>query len=175
MKPWDSLNRRKPDPVARICTINARKFDGSIHRSWKADLIEETDEVFVLVGTFEHEVNHPDLGHIPIGTISHEIYWKRKSFNVFRFHEPNGDFMFFYCNVNLPPILNGDSLDYIDLDIDLLVKSGEDVRILDEEDFERNSIEMRYGDDVTSIAREAVKELKQMIRNRAYPFENLPA
>ena len=155
------------------CTINARKFDGSLHRSWNAELLEETDELFLLVGTFEREVNHPDLGHIPIGTISYEFYWKEKWFNVFRFHSPDGAFMFFYCNVNLPPVLSGDTLDYIDLDIDLLVRNRDDVRLLDEEDFESNRRIYGYGDDVIDGTSHAIDELRRMIQSAEFPFDCL--
>lgn len=136
-------------------------------------MIEETDEIFSLVGTFEKEVNHPDLGHIPIGTVSYEFYWKEKWFNVFRFHGPDGVFMFFYCNVNLPPVLSGDTLDYIDLDIDLLVRDRENVKLLDEDDFESNSRIFGYGDDVIEGASQAVEELRRMIRTAEFPFERL--
>lgn len=155
------------------CTINARKFDGSIHRSWRADLIEQTDELLVFIGTFDREIQHPDLGHIPIGTVSHEFYWKNKPFNVFRFNSPDGEFMFFYCNVNLPPVLNGEDLDYIDLDIDLLVRTKTDVEILDEEDFEKNKLLFGYDSDTITIAEDAVIELKEMIAQGSFPFETL--
>jgi len=156
------------------CRINARKFDGSIHRSWTAELIDENTELLVLVGTFENEVNHPDLGHIPVGTISREFYWKNRNFNVFRFESPDGAFMFFYCNINLPPVLENHVLDYVDLDIDLLVRGRADVKVLDEDDFEHNRKALGYGEDIVEIARSAVAELQEMISVGSFPFEELP-
>jgi protein associated with RNAse G/E len=156
------------------CRINARKFDGSIHRSWTADLVDENPDLFVLVGTFEHEVNHPDLGRIPIGTVSREFYWKNRNFNVFRFESADGAFMFFYCNINLPPVIGDRVLDYVDLDIDLLVRGRADVKILDEDDFENNRDALGYGDDIVMIAKNAVAELKEMIAAGVFPFEDLP-
>lgn len=160
--------------MASHCTINARKFDGSLHRSWSAELVEENDELYVLVGAFDREVDHPELGHIAEGTVSHEFYWKEKWFNIFRFHQPDGTFMFFYCNINLPPVFTGDTLDYVDLDIDLLVRSREDLTVLDEEDFERNRQRFGYGQEILSGASEALGELRRMIDAGAFPFDGLP-
>lgn len=160
--------------MSETCIINARKFDGSIHRSWSAELMEESDELLVFVGTFDRDVEHPDLGHIPVGTVSHEFYWKEKHFNVFRFHKPDGEFMFFYCNVNLPPTLEGNQLDYIDLDIDLLVKSKNSFRILDEDDFAMNKVILGYDDETIAAAENAVEELKRMISVGSFPFDTLP-
>jgi len=160
--------------MSETCIINARKFDGSIHRSWSAELIEETEDLLVFVGRFDREVEHPDLGHISVGTVSHEFYWKKKHFNVFRFHRPDGEFMFFYCNVNLPPTLQASQLDYVDLDIDLLVKTKNNLRILDEDEFERNRSIHNYDDATVSAAHAAIVELKEMISQGSFPFDTLP-
>src|SRR5215212_3133847 len=94
-----------------IITINSRKFDGRIHRSWKAALLEENAELYSLVGEFDEEVRHSKLGVIGRGTTSYEFYWKNEWYNVFRFHEPDGELRNFYCNINRPPQLAGDVLD----------------------------------------------------------------
>lgn len=154
----------------RIVTINARKFDRSIHRSWKCEFIEETDEIYVFYGEFEYEVNHPQLGHIKKGTQSYEYYWKDKWFNVFRFNEPDGEFRNFYCNINMPPELSGNVLDYIDLDIDVLI--GKDLihEILDREEFEINSGIYSYPAEIKIKALEATEELLYLFESKEFPF-----
>jgi protein associated with RNAse G/E len=82
--------------------------------------------------------------------------------------------MFFYCNINLPPVIGDRVLDYVDLDIDLLVRGRADVKILDEDDFENNRDALGYGDDIVMIAKNAVAELKEMIAAGVFPFEDLP-
>lgn len=156
-----------PDP--RI-TINARKFDGSIHRSWKADLIDERPDVMIFRGVFERDIEHAELGLIAGGTVSYEYYWRDEWFNVFRFHEPDGSIRNWYCNVNMPPTFNGDALDYIDLDLDLLVWDDFRVLELDREDFNANAALFGYSSEVIAKSEEALVELKRMIAAREFPF-----
>ena len=154
-----------------ITTINSRKFDNSINRSWSCRILEESEKLLIFEGIFESEITHSELGTIRPGTISYEYYWKEKWFNVFRFHEPEGDFKFFYCNINLPPIFHNRILDYIDLDIDVLVSKDFSVRILDEEEFKTNSIKFQYPNELIHKTYRSLNELLSLISQRAFPFD----
>ena len=110
--------------IIQKAVINSRKFNGKIHRSWKADLIKKQDSLLIFVGEFEKEVKHSELGVIGRGTISYEYYWLDRWYNIFKFFEPNGNLRNFYCNLNMPPEFKEGVLDYIDLDIDVLVSKN---------------------------------------------------
>lgn len=153
------------------CTINSRKGDGQIHRSWRAQLLHESDELLIFEGIFEREVRHDELGVIRPGTVSLEYYWPRKTFNVFRFTEPTGELRCFYCNVNLPPTFDANTLDYVDLDIDILWTPGEDPRVLDLHEFESNSIRFGYDEATVRLAHSATQELLEMIARGNFPFD----
>lgn len=152
--------------------INSRKFDNSIHRSWKCVLLKETDEMWTFVGEFEEEVRHPKLGVIRRGTISYEYYWKQKWFNIFRFHEPEGELKFYYCNINTPPKFENDILDYIDLDIDVLVQKDFSFKILDEDEFEENSKKFAYSEDIKLKIQKSLKQLLKKIEEKSFPFDH---
>lgn len=154
-----------------LITINSRKYDGSIHRTWKAELIEENSDFYIFLGVFDFEVKHPNLGVIRRNTISYEYYWKEKWFNVFRFHEPEGDLRNFYCNVNQPPVLQDGVLDYIDLDIDLLVWKSSSYEILDMDEFEENISNYKYPVEVQDMAYSSLGDLIAMIENCVFPFD----
>lgn len=151
-------------------TINARKFDGRIHRTWQAELIESDGELLVFEGVFDKTITHSDLGVIRPGTVSIEYYWLSRHFNVFRFIEPEGHLKCFYCNVNLPPVFNDGVLDYVDLDIDVLYVPGVDPKVLDELEFTRNAERYGYGDEVISIAKGGLQEVLEMIDLGHFPF-----
>ncbi|MBC7900349.1 MAG: DUF402 domain-containing protein, partial [Saprospiraceae bacterium] len=131
-----------------IITVNSRKYDLSIRRSWNCRLAERLDPLLTFVGEFETDVNHPDLGFIRRGTVSYEYYWLGRWYNVFRFHEPGGEFRNFYCNINMPPSFENNVLDYVDLDIDILVWEDGSYKILDLEEFETNAVKYKYPGDV---------------------------
>jgi protein associated with RNAse G/E len=151
-------------------TINSRKFDGTIHKTWTAKLIEQKNTLLTFVGEFEKEVNHKQLGLIRRGTISYEFYWLDAWFNIFRFHEPDGSLRNFYCNINMPPNFEGDVLDYVDLDIDVLIWKDFSIQILDTAEFLENSQKYNYSEEVKNKANEGVKKILEIIENREFPF-----
>jgi protein associated with RNAse G/E len=153
-----------------MITINSRKYDGAIHRSWQADLVDTRLELIVLKGVFENTVKHAELGTIEKDTVSHEYYWLNAWYNIFKFESPEGRLRNFYCNITLPPSFDGESLDFIDLDIDLLVDEKWSVRILDEQEFETNCRRFRYSDTVIDKVHTNVRILEHMIKTREFPF-----
>ena len=154
-----------------IVTINSRKFDGKIHRSWQAKLIEQKNSLLTFIGVFEKEINHAHLGVIGRGTVSYEFYWLNRCYNVFRFHEPSGKFRNFYCNINLPPKFENNVLDYIDLDLDLLVWQDFSFQILDSEEFKKNVIKFSYPNSIRQKVEKNLTELIHLIENRKFPFD----
>lgn len=154
-----------------LITINSRKFDGKIRRSWKAELLEETEKFYLLVGEFDEEVKHPKLGVIRRGTISYEFYWKNEWYNVFRFHEPDGELRNFYCNINRPPQFAGDVLDYIDLEIDILVWRDFSIEILDLDEYEESARKFNFSGEIKRRVEASLNNLLQMIKERQFPFD----
>ncbi len=156
----------------KTITINSRKFDGKIHRSWNAELIEQKDSLLMFVGKFDQDVEHSHLGIIRRGTISYEYYWLERWYNIFRFHQPDGDLRNFYCNVNLPPKFENGVLDYVDLDIDVLVWQDCSLFVLDLDEFAENTKKYGYPTEICDKAKESLAELKIMIEKKLFPFSS---
>ncbi len=157
----------------RVFTINSLKFDGKIHRSWKATLIRETQELIIFRGVFHKEIKHSHLGVIRRGTISYEYYWKKCWYNVFRFHEPEGDLRNFYCNINQPLVIENDLLSYIDLDIDVLLWKDWTFEILDLDEFQKNARIFNYSAELQNQVWQTLDKLLKLIKNKDFPF-NIP-
>lgn len=154
----------------KIFTINSRKYDGKIHRTWNAKFIKQENLLLTFVGEFEKEITHSHLGVIRRGTVSYEFYWLDRWYNIFRFHEPNGDLRNFYCNINMPPTFINGILDYVDLDIDILVWNDYSFEILDVDEFEENSVKFKYSLEIQNEVHKSLAELKNMIENKLFPF-----
>ena len=148
------------------------KYDGLLHRTWPAELVRQEGSLIVLDAKFSAEVIHDLLGTIASGTHSLEYYWLDRWYNIFRFAEPSGSLRNYYCNVNVPPTFDGETLSYVDLDLDILVEPDLSYRILDVEDFERNAEAYSYSVEVKANAHRAVTELVSMIENHAFPFDS---
>ena len=152
-------------------TINSRKYDQRIRRSWHAELIESMGSMLVFVGEFDRDVSHNDLGFIPSGTISYEYYWLDRWHNVFRFLLPDGALRNYYCNVNMPPTFENGVLDYIDLDIDLLVWPDRHHNILDMDEFEENAALFGYTGAIRTQALDSLAALIEAKDARKFPFD----
>lgn len=151
--------------------INARKFDNRIHRSWSCRLIEKKGSLLTFIGEFEKQVIHKDLGVIRPKTISYEFYWMDRFYNIFRFHEPEGNLRNFYCNINLPPTFANGVLDYIDLDIDVIVWKNLEYKILDLDEFKDHSEKFSYPAEIIKIAERTLNQLLELIEKRSFPFD----
>ena len=151
--------------------VRACKYDGAEHRRWPATIVRQEGSLLVLDAKFDREIQHDLLGTIPSGTASTEYYWLDRWYNVFRFTPPQSNRKTYYCNLNIPPTFDGQTLSYIDLDIDLLVESDFRYRVLDLEEFERNATRYDYSNEVRLNAEKALDELITLIESRAFPFD----
>ena len=152
-----------------MITVNSRKLDGTIRRTWNCELVERLGSLLVCVGTFDSDVRHPELGHIVAGTLSHEYYWLDRWYSIFRFHEPSGSLRNFYCNLNMPPRFADGVLDYIDLDIDVVVWPDFSYRVLDRDDYEQNARLLGYSDEVKEKVEATLKELLEHVESKDLP------
>ena len=156
----------------RSIIVRAHKYDGNEHRRWPALLAEQTGSLLVLDAVFEEDIEHDLLGKVASGTISIEYYWLDRWYNVFRFCDREGKVQNFYCNVTMPPSLDGGVLSYVDLDIDVLVKPDFSYRVLDLDDFEENASRYGYSAEVQEKAHAALSELIALIETRSFPFDD---
>ena len=153
-----------------MITVRACKYDGSEHRRWLATVVKQEASLLVLDASFSEEISHEFLGTIVSGTRSIEYYWLDRWYNVFRFSQPNGELRIYYCNVNIPPKFDGQTLSYVDLDIDILVEPDLTYRVVDLKDFEQNARRYDYSAEVQTKASRALIELIDLIESRAFPF-----
>lgn len=154
-------------------TTISRKFDGIIHRTWEAELIDETESWWLFLGKFSKTIFHDQIGIIKRNTISLEYFWKDKNYNIFKFYEPDGEFRNFYCNISLPPIISESTLDYVDLDIDVVVWADFSYEILDRDEFEVNSRLYRYPHNFQTLVEKSLNELLNLIQRRDFPFDSV--
>jgi protein associated with RNAse G/E len=153
-----------------LITVRVLKYDGTEYRRWNARMEQHEDSLLVLDAEFESDVQHQLLGDIQSGMRSVEYYWLDRWYNIFRFLNEDGQTRLFYCNVNMPPTFDGDTLSYIDLDIDVLVQPDLSYQILDLEEFQANAVRFSYSSEVKSSAHDAVGEVISMIEARQFPF-----
>ncbi len=158
MKPGDEI------------TVNSRRYDNSLKKSWKCRITDIKCNALTLVGEFVGDVTHPDLGKILSGSLSTEYFWLDRWYNIFRFDEPDGTFRNWYCNICMPPTLGVNVLDYVDLDVDVVIWPDRNVLIHDEDEYRQNSAKFAYSEEVQACVGTALRELLELYGNREPPF-----
>jgi protein associated with RNAse G/E len=153
--------------VVRSC-----KHDGRVSRMWPARIARLEDSLIVLEAFFAEEIRHALIGTIEAGTLSTEYFWTDRWYSIFRFQTPDGKLLKFYCNVNTPPTLESGALTFVDLDVDVLVQPDYSFEVLDEDEFERHAELYQYPAVYRSNVQEALDELRHLIENRQFPFND---
>ncbi|MDT7540312.1 MAG: uncharacterized protein QOE33_216 [Acidobacteriota bacterium] len=151
-------------------TVRALKYDGRLHREWRARVVRTEGPLVVVEGEFEETVEHAQLGTIARGTVSTEHFWTDRWHSIFRFREPGGRLRNYYCNVNRPASFDGQLLTFVDLDIDVLVAPDKTFRVLDEDEFKANAARYDYSREVRERVPLALAELIELIERREFPF-----
>ena len=151
-------------------TVISRNYDLTIKRTWKAKLVRDESPLIELIGEFDQDVEHSNLGLISYGTVSYEYYWIDRWYNIFRFQEAKGKLRNYYCNIAMPPTLRNRTLDYVDLDVDILVWPDRSFEILDLDEFQENSVRFGYSDAIRTSVHELVSELTEMLQSDTFPF-----
>ncbi len=156
-----------------IYTVNSKSFDRKVKRSWTAEMVESSRELLLLKGVFEQTVDHPALGEIAAGTLSFEYFWPDRWYNIFKFHHPNGKFRNFYCNIALPPFIGEGLVEFIDLDLDVMVDSEGGIYVLDEDEFAENAARYAYPREVTETVPKVLASLLRIVQEHKFPFDDL--
>jgi uncharacterized protein len=156
---------------AQSVTVRSLKHDGRLHRSWRAHVERREGPLVILDAFFAEEVRHPVLGTIEAGTHSREFFWTDRWYSVFRFGGRGGRLLCFYCNVNTPARLEGDTLSFVDLDVDVLVRPDFTFDVLDEDEFEANAHLFGYTEELRARVRDSLDELLKLIKSRQFPFD----
>ena len=154
--------------------IYATNYDGSDHWRHPAWLVSAEDGLVVTRTEPGLEVAHERGVWVdPFSTRGH--YWPDRWYNVIRLDEPDRGLNGYYCNVATPAEFDGETLRYVDLQLDVRVFVEADGswtrRLLDEDEFEAARRRYAYPDEMVARARSAVDELIALVEARAFPFD----
>ena len=102
---------------------------------------------------------------------SYAHFWQDRWYNVFRLAEPGAETALWYCNVTTPPEFGDGEIRYIDLDLDVTVRAGGTIELLDVDEFEEHRLEYGYPPDVVAQAQAAAGELSTLAQRHQFPFD----
>lgn len=155
-------------------TINSRSYDGALKRSWTCDLVESRPNSIELHGSFAEPIVHPNLGTVEAGTVSKEKFYFDRWYNYFVFENKAGILRNYYINICLPPEIGYRTIDYVDLDIDIVLWPNGEISTLDMDEFESNAVKFGYPDEIREGALKTMETLQEILNDR-YPRSLRPA
>jgi uncharacterized protein len=151
--------------------ILSLKFDQKPHYTWPADLVSDDGECLFLSSIIGGTLIHYTRGfQEPQNLPSDMTFWRGRWYNVFRNYDPNYRLRNFYCNVGMPLEIEGDTIKYVDLDLDVRVYPDGSFELLDEDEFALHTVQYNYPQWVQQNAWQAVDEIKAMATAREGPF-----
>ncbi|MCK9493970.1 MAG: DUF402 domain-containing protein [Dehalococcoidia bacterium] len=173
--------------------VLSTKYDGSPHYDYWARLIDQHGSVIRVVS----EAGTPTSGYRGNGVLRSgmtQLFFTDRWYNVFHNYDPVGRLgMHWYANIGTPARIEGDTLHWIDLDLDLMctntLKSplagqrrwhrpganGDGdawVFVDDEDEFAEHREQMAYPLDVVEHAEAALEELLALSHDFAFPLDH---
>jgi protein associated with RNAse G/E len=140
-------------PRRRLLRVQSTKFDGSLHNDYEGELLDGLDD--------------------PEGPLRLLVFWPGRDvwWNVFHNHEPAGRRGFVsYANVSTPAELDGETVRWVDLDLDVVVMPDR-VELDDEYEFEAHRVRYAYPPEIEQRARAAASELLALAARLDPPFD----
>jgi hypothetical protein len=147
-----------------------RKFDGSGKGPWHGDLVEETADGWLVV--FYERPAHHVRGEPVVYAL--QYFSPERPLVVLVNFDGVGRILEYQCDASFPATISSGRIDYVDLDLDMMI-DGEGVVIdRDFDQFEERRVTMHYSDEAVTLAHEGLALAHDLLERRATPFDGSP-
>lgn len=157
----------------RRVRIASTKYDGSFHYEYDAYLIDVVGpaiRVWVDTGTYWR-------GYRGEGLTRHgetAIFFTDRWYNIRHMHPPDatmrGVRTLTYVNLALPARFDGDTLRWVDLDVDV-IREADRVVIDDEDEFTEHIDSFGYPAELVAQVRQTTSEVTELLYRGAFPLD----
>lgn len=148
--------------------IQSFKHNEQVHRIWRHTKIVEANDDFIVTAHRKSRVYEQSGRAWYTKEPAVCYFYKDKWFNVIVMFKKTG--INYYCNIASPYLYDGEAIKYIDYDLDVKLFPDGTYTILDRNEFEHNSTEMNYPEELKDVLEKTLEELVEMIENKENPF-----
>ncbi len=154
---------------ARALSVVSRKYDGRFRFATEVQVVCCAPRLVLGVGM-------PGRRFVRDGRVErrHDLSLEYlpldRPFNIVSFFDSASRIVRHFCNILTEQRLADGVLSYVDLDLDVVVTPDGRYSVEDREEFERNSEELGYPDQVRALAEEAVGELVRLAESGGHVF-----
>lgn len=158
---WDTI-------LYNIIDIKAFKHDGTLYRQLNGNKVVFQNEQCVIVLSISTKVEEKNGQK---WTCRDPILWwffKDEFYNVSVTIKSNE--CYFYVNLSSPTVINGNSIEYIDYDLDIKKYPGTNMKIIDKVEYEKNKVEYKYPTELLKIIEKTIDQVTNNISKEETPF-----
>jgi hypothetical protein len=162
--------------VTREVVVRKLKFDGAVRYEWEGDLLEELPGWSVVLHDSRRHQKRQTDSPAPDneGGFGFHYLGTNGPLTVLFWFDLRGRFVDAKCDAALPATLDGDRIDFVDLDLDVVVLPGFTHYVRDQEAFAERSVSMGYTEEAKRVAHQGILHALRMVRRRQYPFDGDP-
>lgn len=148
-----------------LVTVIKRNPQGQETWRYQGTLLRREADCLVLEAFFERQDLWVEEMFLARGDRFVEIYYTNRWYNIFEIYSgEDGGLRGWYCNITCPAEIDGNTISYVDLALDLLVFPNGRQVVLDEDEFAN----LELSPELRAQARAALAELQQVFREKNY-------
>jgi protein associated with RNAse G/E len=151
--------------------MKAYKYDGRLHYEQPLQLKEKHPDHVVLEGAVGRELIHYTRDAVyKFDAETYEYFFSDRWYTAAIVFDKDRNVVHVYCNIALPCTIKDTSVEFIDLDVDVIVRDGI-MEVVDVDEFEEHKEIFGYGRNLEKKVFEAVERVKKDIAEGNYPFD----
>ena len=158
----------KQPKEGEFITIQGYKHDGSLHRTWRDNMVLKTSDQSIIACNDHTLVTEADGRRWVTREVALLYYHKHFWFNIIAMLRKSG--VTYYCNLASPYVLDSEALKYIDYDLDIKVFPDGQKRLLDVDEYELHGKLYKYPPEIDRILKYNIQELVRWIDQEKGPF-----
>ena len=148
--------------------IHCYKHNGHVHRTWGEGVVLEETKDWLVCANDKVKVVEDDGRSHRTNEPAIMFFYKKRWFNIIAQLKPFG--LFYYCNIASPYTMDGNTVKYIDYDLDLRIFPDGGYRVLDKNEYKYHKKIMHYPDEIDFIVKKELEALIEMKKNNEIPF-----
>jgi protein associated with RNAse G/E len=154
-------------------TVRKLKFDGSVKYEWDGDLVEAIGDDWAIVfhDSELHDKREALLRPAEPRSYGFHYVGLTQPLTVLVSFDERGDWTGAKCDAALPGAVRGRAIDFVDLDLDVIVGRDLSYYVRDVEVFAERSRTMAYGDEAKSAALRGIGLAIALVERREPPFD----
>ncbi|MGE3073828.1 MAG: DUF402 domain-containing protein [Dehalococcoidia bacterium] len=156
-----------------MVVVRKLKFDGSVRYEWDGDMVAELDGWAVVLHNPNRHEKRQAKAPVEDGSGGFGLHYLGfdEPVTVLFWFDERGRFVDAKCDAAYPAVRADDRMDFIDLDLDVIVLPGLQHYVRDQEVFAERSVTMAYSEEAKRIAHLGILHSLRMVRRELFPFD----